>query len=373
MKKLLPFLLAFISLYQLHSQNCNQAVWLKSYGGNSSYNAIVDGGRRTDLLFTVCGSFGNSSLNFETISLASVGIYHYFLANHDTSGVILNASLIAWYSNSGDYCVIKKLHIGVDNSVYVTGYWKGTTVHIGDSLLPSVTVNRAFMARFNADLQLVWISHTSKTHANCQANGIATDRNKNVYVVGSFEDNVFKIGNLIADNYGGTNMWRDDAFLLKLDSLGHPVYVKNIGTPVDDAAFGVVCDTSGGVYLFGHTGITTSLFKFDDQVAVTGSVAGSSLFYGKYNGDSGECSWGKLGGSHFSSGYINVYDITMADFQSIVICGRIVGQVNLFPNTYNTYDENGYVAKFDLDGNSIWLKTVGVQNSSEMATRVSLH
>jgi hypothetical protein len=373
MKKLLPLLFAFISFHALYSQNCNQAVWLKSFGGNSSYNAIVDGGRRSDSLFTICGSFGNGSLNLENHSLTAVGFYHYFLATHDTAGTILNASLIAWYSNSGDYCVIKKIHIGVDNSVYVTGYWKGSTVHIGDSLLPTVTVNRAFMASFNANLQPVWVSHTSKTYADCQANGIASDQYKNVYVVGSFEDNIFKIGTLTADNYGGNNMWRDDAFFLKLDSLGHPVYVKNIGTPVDDAAFSVVCDTSGGVYIFGHSGISTTIFKFDDQIALPGSVAGASLFYGKYDGVSGDCIWGKMGGSHYSSGYLNIYDIAMADYQSIIICGKIIGQANLYPYTYNTYDENGFVAKFDLNGNSIWLKTIGGQNSSEMATRVSYY
>ena len=373
MKKLLPLLLAFISFQFLYSQNCNQAVWLKSFGGNSSYNAIVDGGRRSDSLFTICGSFGNGSLNLENHSLTAVGFYHYFLATHDTAGTILNASIVAWYSNNGDYCVIKKVHIGIDNSVYVTGYWKGSTVHIGDSLLPTVTVNRAFMARFNANLEPVWISHTSKTYADCQANGIATDQYKNVYVVGSFEDNIFKIGTLTADNYGGNNMWRDDAFFLKLDSLGHPIYVKNIGTPADDAAFSVVCDTTGGVYIFGHTGISTTIFKFDDQIAVPGSVAGTSLFYGKYDGVSGDCIWGKMGGSHYSSGYLNIYDIAMADYQSIIICGKIIGQANLYPYSYNTYDENGYVAKFDLEGNSIWLKTIGGQNSSEMATRVSYY
>ena len=95
MKKLLPLLLAFISFQLLYSQNCNQAVWLKSFGGNSSYNAIVDGGRRSDSLFTICGSFGNGSLNLENHSLTVVGFYHYFLATHDTAGTILNASIIS--------------------------------------------------------------------------------------------------------------------------------------------------------------------------------------------------------------------------------------------------------------------------------------
>ncbi len=373
MKRIFPTLLIIVITNALFSQNCQNAIGLKTYGGNSSYNAIVDGGRRSDSLFTICGSYGSGSLNLGSLTLPLIGTYHYFLATSDTSGTVLNANVAVWYSNSSDYCVIKKMHIGVDNCVYITGYWKGSSVHIGDSLLPTVTVNRAFMARFDSNLQPVWVSHTSKTFADCQANGIASDRDKNVYVVGSFEDNIFKMGTVVADNYGGNNMWRDDAFLLKLDSTGAPVYVKHIGTPADDAGFGVVCDTSGGVYIFGHAGISTSLFQFDDQMAVPGGVAGSSLFYAKYDGLSGNCVWGRLGGSHFSSGYFNIYDIAMADNQSIIICGKIIGQTNLYPNTYTTYDENGYVAKFALNGDNIWLKTIGGQNSSEMATRVTYY
>lgn len=289
-------ILLFTIQLSLFSQVCQQAVWAKSFGENSQFNGIVDGGRRTDSLFTICGSFGNSNLSLGTATITAQGFYHYFLGTHDTSGTFLNITVAAWYSLSGDILVVKKVHIGFDNSIYITGYWRGSSVHIADSLLPTATRNRMFVARFDANLQHVWTKFSDKTSADCQANGVASDTQKNVYVVGSFEDNVFKMGTLVASNYGGWNMWRDDAFLLKLDSMGNPQYVKNIGTPNDDGAFGVVADHNNDIYVFGHSGSSTSLVKFDNQIAVPGGVAGSSLFYGKYSGIDGNCIWGKLGG-----------------------------------------------------------------------------
>lgn len=371
-KILLTIILATIQI-SLFSQVCLQAVWAKSFGGNSQYNGIVDGGRRTDALFTICGSFGAANLTLDDDTLNAVGNYHYFLGTHDTSGTFNNTTIAAWYSLSTDILVIRKIHIGVDNSVYITGYWRGITVHIGDSLLPVASRNRMFVARFDSNLQHVWTKVSDKTSADCQANSVTSDAQKNVYVGGSFEDNIFKMGTFVAKNFGGWNMWRDDAFLLKLDSLGNPQYVKNIGTPSDDAIFAMVTDQNNDLYIFGHAGSSTSIFKFDDQIAVPGGVAGSSLFYGKYSGVDGHCVWGKLGGSHYSSGYLYVSDITMQENSAIIICGTIVGQANLYPYTYSTYDQNGYVAKFLLNGDNVWLKTIGGQNSSESASRVSYY
>lgn len=372
MKKIIFLSLLLCSFYKSNAQDCNKAVWAKSFGGNSLYNGIVDGGRRNDGTFTVCGSYGNSTFQLGTINLADSGFYHYFLANHDSSGTFTNGTIAAWYENSSDICVIRKIDVGIDNSVYITGYWRGSTVFIGDVLLPSSTRNRVFVAKFNDQLESKWVRYSDWMAADCQANDVASDQNKNVYIVGRFEDNAFKMGNFTVQNYGGNNMWRDDAFFMKFDSLGNTQFLKNIGSPNDDAAMAVVADNNGDIIIFGSAGSTTSNFKFDEHIAIQGTPA-NSLFLAKYSGIDGHCIWGKFASTLFASNTFSAFDACLAEDNNVLVCGQLAGQVNFYPNTYYTSDGDGYLAKIDTDGNNLWLKTIGGQNSSEIAKHVSYY
>jgi hypothetical protein len=372
MKKYILFLLILSSLYFATAQNCNKTTWARAYGGLSTYNAIVDGGRRDDGTFTVCGSYGNSALTLETLALPDSGYYHYFLANHDSSGSFFNGTVAAWYDNSSDICVIKKIDVGVDNSVYITGYWKGGTVHVGGVLLPSSTRNRVFVAKFDASLQSKWVRYSDWMAADCQANDVASDVNKNVFIVGGFEDNAFKMDTFSVENYGGWNMWNDDCFLMKFDSLGNTQFLTHIGTANDDAGIAVVADGNGDVVVFGNSSSATTQFHFDNQYSIPGASQ-TSMFMGKFSGIDGRNIWGKIVGGYYSGSTIYPSDVCLAENNNIILSGQIAGQINFYPYSYTTTDNNGFIAKIDSDGNNLWLKSIGGQNSSENATRCSFY
>jgi len=364
----------FISLTLLtHAQNCDKALWVKSFGGNSQYQSVADGDRYNDGTFAICASYGDASLAMGTTVFPDSGYYHYLLARFDSSGAILSGKLAAWYTNSSDICVIKKIHVGSDNSVFITGYWKGSTVMIGDNLLPSATRNRTFVSRFDSSLQHIWTRVSDWMSADCQANDVTSDASGNVYVVGTFEDNAFKIGDFAVENYGGWNMWDNDAFLMKLNSQGQTLFLKAMGTPQDDAAMNVLTDNSGDIIVFGHTNQSTSVFKFDEFTGIPGSTTGNAMFYAKYSSIDGHCIWGRMAGSNFSSSTLYAYDACPAGNNKFLLTGQIAGMLNLEPHSYYSADGNGFVAMFDGEGENLWLKTIGGQNSSEIANRISYY
>lgn len=372
MKKYILLQLILTSVYFASAQDCNKAAWVRAYGGLSTYNAIVDGGRRSDGTFTVCGSYGNSALTLETLALPDSGYYHFFLVNHDSSGIFFNGTVAAWYENSGEYCVVRKIDVGVDNSVYITGYWRGSTVHVGGVLLPSATRNRVFVAKFDASLQSKWVRYSDWMAADCQANDVASDQNKNVFIVGSFQDNAFKMGSFSVDNYGGWNMWRNDCFLMKFDSLGNTQFLTHMGTPNDDAGIAIVADDNGDVVVFGNSTSATTLFYFDDHYAIPGASQ-TSMFMGKFSGVDGRNIWGKFVGGYYSGSTIYPSDVCLAENNNIILSGQMAGQINFYPNSYTTTDNDGFVAKIDSEGNNLWLQRIGGQNTSENASRCSFY
>jgi hypothetical protein len=75
------------------------------------------------------------------------------------------------------------------------------------------------------------------------AYGVATDKDGNVYVVGSTNGAL-----------GGPNNGLLDAWVIKFDGDGHRLWTRQPGTSEVDWANGVATDTNGNVYVVGYTG-----------------------------------------------------------------------------------------------------------------------
>lgn len=87
------------------------------------------------------------------------------------------------------------------------------------------------------------------------ARGIAVDNSGNIYICGATNS-----GNLPttrasfqASYHGGSAYNIGDAFLAKFNSTGTLTYVTYFGGSADDLATGLAIDTSGNVYMTGHT------------------------------------------------------------------------------------------------------------------------
>src|SRR5690606_31649428 len=73
-----------------------------------------------------------------------------------------------------------------NGNVYVTGYFSGNATDFGNGSLTPVDTRDYFVVKFDGDGVFQWVQREASGSGNVTANGVATDSNGNVYVVGFF-------------------------------------------------------------------------------------------------------------------------------------------------------------------------------------------
>ena len=120
-----------------------------------------------------------------------------------------------------------------DGNVYVVGSTR-------ESLRgPSNGNYDAWVIKFDGDGHRLW-SRQPGTHAPDFAAGVATDADGNVYVVG-------------VAALGGPNKGDDDPWLIKFDGDGHRLWSRQPGTHAPDSAASVATDADGNASVVGQT------------------------------------------------------------------------------------------------------------------------
>jgi len=128
--------------------------------------------------------------------------------------------------------------VATDSSanVYVTGYTSGGLdgTNAGSDDL--------FLVKYNSSGTNQWTKQLG-TSSDDRAYGVATDSSGNVYVTGYTEGGLD----------GNTSTGAKDLFVVKYNSSGTKQWTKQLGTSSVDMAYGVATDSSGNVYVTGWT------------------------------------------------------------------------------------------------------------------------
>jgi hypothetical protein len=124
----------------------------------------------------------------------------------------------------------------VDGNVYVVG---GTEGALGGPKKGGKGDGDAFVIKYDGDGHRLWTLQAG-TSGYDFANGIATDADRNVYVVGD-------AGGALS----GSN--KDGAFVIKYDLDGHQLWARQPATNEGSIAWGVSADANGNVYIAGST------------------------------------------------------------------------------------------------------------------------
>ena len=220
--------------------------------------------------------------------------------------------------------------IAADSSgnVYVTGKTHGAldnnTSAGGEDL---------FVVKFNSAGVKQWIQQLG-TSSNDNAEGITIDSSGNIYVTGAtsgaFDNNT---------NAGG---W--DLFVVKYNSSGVKQWTQQLGTSENDLAHGIATDSSGNIYLTGHT----ENGSFDGF----SNVGGFDLFVVKYD-SAGDWKWTRQVGTASE----DVGDSIIADSNGDIYVAGSVGD-SLDGNVH--YGSTDLILmKYDSDGNKVWTKQLG--------------
>ncbi|HEY6872685.1 MAG TPA: SBBP repeat-containing protein [Geobacteraceae bacterium] len=164
-----------------------------------------------------------------------------FVAKYDHN---LNLQWTTLIGTTGDDFAFGIAVDAAGSAVYITGLTTGT--------LPNATGSGSvFVARFATfDGHNAWVRQFGTT-PNDHGNAITVDNFNNIYVVGGTFGSLFGTN---ADNTataGNTS----DLFVVRFDATGSMAsgWQRQLGTPFDDDAYGVVTDLAGNVYVTGTT------------------------------------------------------------------------------------------------------------------------
>lgn len=201
-----------------------------------------------------------------------------------------------------------------DGNVLVVGYTSG-------DLDGNMNVGKwdEIMVKYDANGVKQWTQQMGTT-ASEEANGIAKDIDGNILVVG-----VTKGGLDGNKNAGGL-----DLFVMKLDANGAKLWIRQMGTTSDDTAMAVSTDKGGNIYVVGHT-----------QGSLDGNVnaGGEDVLIVKYD-KNGAKLWTRQMGSSLNDMALKV---STDDNGNVCMVGYTMGD---FGGNVNVGEADAFITKF---------------------------
>jgi beta-propeller repeat-containing protein len=219
-----------------------------------------------------------------------------------------------------------------DGNIFIAGETGGANAGESD----------AFVAKYDANGNRPWIQQLG-SDARDSANGVSVDVQGDIYIAG-----------LTFGSMDGTNAGKYDAFIAKYDADGNHLWTKQLGGSLGDYAASVSTDPDGNAYIAGDT--------FDSLDGVNAGVADAYL--AKYDSD-GNRLWIRQLGS--SAGEV-ARSISSDNSGHVYIAGQTDGGLD----GTNTGESDAFLAKYDTDGNRLWIKQLG-SPSVDYATGISAH
>lgn len=225
------------------------------------------------------------------------------------------AQAIIWIRQFGSSILDQASEVFADASgVYVVGHTRGALpgqTHVGGF--------DAFVRKYDLKGNELWTRQFGTTAADVLASSVAVD-SSGVYVAGSTAG---------------------DAYVRKYDLNGNEIWTRQFGTSAPDEARSVSVHASG-VYVTGK---------------VLGALPGQSwagdldAFVRKYDLDGNEIWTRQFGFATVDAGFA-----VAVDASGVYVTGNTGGT---FPGQTSAGSVDGFVRKYDLDGNEIWTRQFG--------------
>ena len=306
------------------------------YGAVDGYGIAAD--KNGNSFATGC-FVGNA--NFWAASFTGRGVYDVFVTKYDNSGNCLWAAQAGGKSSDVAYSI----STDGEGNCYVTGRFADTAAFGGTTLINSENTT-FFIAKYDNAGNCSWAKQTSGTSAAAYSygRGIATDKNGNSYVTGSFSDTL-TFGSTTLRSYGG-----QDLYIAKYDNAGNCLWAKQAGGIDTDEGTAISIDNEGNFYLVGTFGYTAT---FGTKTITSSGYY--DKFLAKYD-SSGNCLWVKA-----VVGFSGVSNGVSADANgNSYLTGYFQGTATFDATTLtNNGTEEFFIAKYDNAGNFLWAKQAG--------------
>ncbi|PKR81057.1 hypothetical protein CW751_05590, partial [Brumimicrobium salinarum] len=328
--------------------------WAKQQDGNVRAMATdLSGNVFTGGVFAGTADFDPAGSNF---NLVSDGGYEGFVSKLDVDGNFQWAFKLG--GTSADYVY----DVAVDNggNLYVSGAFQNTVdfdPSVNTVSLTAVDSQDGFVAKYDANGALIWVRQIGGTSQQ-DAYSVTVDNAGNVYTTGSFYGTVDFDPGAGVENLSAQNAF--DAFVLKLDNNGDFIWVRQLKGNSEISAVDIQLDNNDNAFVVGYFHETIDFDPNASNFSMTSSVGFVDAFFMKLD-NLGDFVWAKqIGGS----GNANTLSISISALGDLYLAGEFKSTADFDPNAGTTNlnslgNNDAYLAKYDNDGNLVWVNQLG--------------
>ena len=323
-------------------------LWVKSFGGNSvdkSVDLIIgpEGGIYITGLFTQTVDFDPDTSN--TYNLTSVGSTDWYVAKFNDAGSLL------WVKSSGGIVGDDPSAFCFDSfgNIILTGQYQGTSDFDPGANTYSLTSNGEtdiMVIKLDPNGSFIWAKSFGGNYLD-YGYGITCDNAGNIYVTGGFRISAdFDPGQNINTVYSNGLM---DAFILKLNADGNPIWTKTFGQYHSDYGSSIQIVNNQEVFVSGF--FYGDSLDFDPGLGeqYNSSQGSTDIFITRFDTTGNFINAYTIGGP----GSENPYSLELDQNENIYLAGYVSDSVDIDPslnvhmvNSQGLFD--GFIAKFSF-------------------------
>jgi sugar lactone lactonase YvrE len=360
---------AFVVKYDLRGN----LLWARRLGGTSgddAWSVATDSSGNV----IVTGLYSSTSLNIyatngTTVSFTLTGSADAFVVKYDSSGTPLWARKIG---GGGATDIGYSVRTDSSGNIVVAGQNASNPLNIfaADGSTVSLTLanngnNDAFVVKYDSSGTPLWARRMGGTGQDI-GRSVSTDSSGNIVVVGYYASNPLNIYAANGSTVSFTLTGGDDAFVVKYDSSGTPLWARRLGGTSGDDAWSVATDSSGNIIVTGvYSGNPMNIYAANGTtVSFTLNKMGSTdTFVVKYD-SSGTPLWARRMGTGTGTSQVSARSVSTDSSGNIVVVGFYRLQA-LILNTGDTisfmltaFDSNTdvFVVKYDSSGTPLWAR-----------------
>ena len=340
-----------------------KATILDSLASSNTTNLTRDSHNNTYLLTNY---YKDTTLLLGGIAITCGNNPNVLLAKYDANG-----SLIWAKGTYATTAVSYGLTCDKDDNVYISGIFGGDSLTFASytltNVIPSDTINfNYFLLKIDPNGNVIYGRNGSGDIY--QFNWVKTDDQNNLYFAGGYTTNTISFGShTLANSTPAPFTTTSDMFLVKYDVNGNVIWARSTGGYSDEIPAGILIHPNGGVYIAGL--FLSDTMSLSPAVKLANTDSGnSSAFLAKYD-TAGNILWVKRVVSAYANDFTGnvagfmvgvVNDLIADKYGDIYLTGFFSVPVVIGSHSYSpafspfvpNYD--GYVAKFDALGNSLW-------------------
>ncbi len=287
-------------------------------------------------------------------------------------------------SSGGDgYTLAHSIKVAPNNDHYVTGEFS-STAKFSSTTLKSRGGSDIFLAKYTASGSLAWIVTAGGTSDDV-GRGVDLDSDGNVYITGWFTNSgTFDSVNQTTKTVSGTG---DVIFLAKYSSAGNLAWVQT-GTITDSSleSFGYGIAVNSAAHTVYITALSQTDTTFSSENGIVNTVPGVGTWHMvvvKYD-TGGNFKWAQTneaspnsvpskiavdvnGNAYVTGSLEDTTTFTSANGKDITVTGFSPAQ------TTGDYPIDAFLAKYDTNGNAVWVNHIGgyIATGSDVAVSPS--